>query len=566
MTVRHYTPKAVALVAALALSGCGELQQLAAPPTEPPPEGASTTLRGPAFAPKAHPTPDPATDWLSYNNTRTGDRFVALDTINTGNVGSLRRICAFQLDERVNMQSALIEVGGTIYFTTLEDTYAIDASNCKLRWRHTYHLARHPTLDPNEVNRGVAWLDGRLFRGSNDGRLYALDAATGKELWNVTIGDPSTGETFPAAPQAWNGRVFIGNAGGDYFGVTGRIMAFDAMTGKQLWNQSLVPTAGPASQTWPPSTVETPKSGAATWTSYAVDTRAGLLYVPTGNAAPDFLKSLRPGRNLYTYSVVALDMHDGTMRYARQLMRDMDWHDWDIAAPPELIETPKGRHLLIEAGKDGYLYALDRDTNKLLYKVPVAEIRNAAQPLTLGDKGTHFCPGIMGGVEWNGPAYSPRTNAFYVNAINWCTTISIRPPAELEPRKGLFWTGAKSRTQPFGQQDPQSSWSGWITAIDGATGDILWRHRASAPFVAGITATAGGLVFTANLDGEFIALDASTGKVLWHHNTGQPIGGGVISYAAGSRQYIAVASGMNSPVSWQLSSTPAQIIVFGLEN
>ncbi|HET6656159.1 MAG TPA: PQQ-binding-like beta-propeller repeat protein [Gammaproteobacteria bacterium] len=557
----------IASILVLTLSGCGKLQQLVAPPTEPPPEGTSKTVHGPAYAPGniRQRQLNRDADWLAYNNTRAGNRFVALDAISTANVASLQRACVFQLEDPVNMQSALVEVAGTLYFTTLDDTYAIDATNCKLRWRHIYHLARHPTLDPNKVNRGVAYLDGRLFRGSNDGRLYALNAATGEELWNVAIGDPSTGETFPAAPQAWDGRVFIGNAGGDYFGVTGRMMAFDAGSGKQLWSIDLVPTAGPASQTWPPSTPVKPKTGAATWTSYAVDTDAGLIYVPTGNAAPDFLKSVRPGKNLYTYSVVGLDMRNGSMRYARQLLRaDMDWHDWDMAAPPELIDTPDGRHLLVQAGKDGYLYVVDRDTDKLLYKTPVAKIKNALEPMTVAGGGTHFCPGIMGGVEWNGPAYSPATNAFYVNAINWCTTVKIRPPDKLEPRKGLFWTGAKSRAHPFGQQDPQSGWSGWVTAVDAADGSILWRHRASAPFAAGITATAGGLVFTANLAGQFMALDARTGAVLWRRNTGQPIGGGVISYGVDGKQYVAVASGMNSPTSWQLSSSPAKIVVFAL--
>lgn len=549
----------------LALSGCGRLQQLLAGPSEPPPQGTSTTVQGPGYAPDAlqRRKPDPAVDWLSYNNSRAGNRFVALGEIDAANVGSLQRTCLFQLDEPVNMQSGLIEVAGTLYFTTLEDTYAIDATDCRLRWRHTYHLARHPTLDPNQVNRGLAWLDGRLFRGANDGRLYALDAATGRELWNVAIGDPATGKTFPAAPQTWNGRVFIGNAGGDYFGVTGRMMAFDAGTGERLWSFDLVPTAGPASQTWPPSTPVRPKTGGATWTSYGIDTDVGLVYVPTGNAAPDFLTSVRPGANLYTYSVVALDMRNGALRKAHQLLRaDMDFHDWDMASPPELIDTPSGRHLLVEAGKDGYLYVIDRASGELLYKTPVTTIKNAFAPPT--PQGTHFCPGIMGGVEWNGPAYSPATNAFYVNAIDWCTTVKTRPPAKLEPRRGLFWTGAQSRAHPFGRQDPQSSWSGWVSAIDATDGSVLWRHHSSAPLTSGITATAGGLVFTANVAGNFMALDARTGKVLWRHNTEQPIGGGVISYAVNGKQYAAVASGMNSPTTWKVSSSPAKIIVFAL--
>ncbi|MGN6730133.1 MAG: pyrroloquinoline quinone-dependent dehydrogenase [Rhodanobacteraceae bacterium] len=547
---------------AMVLSGCGGAKLLLAPATPPPPKGASKTVRGPAYAPAraARGKPDPATDWGAYNKTHAGNRYSPLTQVAAANVGGLRQVCAFQLDKPVNMQSSLIEIGGTLYFTTLQDTYAVDASTCALRWRHTYQLARAPPFDPNKVNRGVGWMDGKLFRGSNDGRLYALDAGTGEEVWNVPVGDPEIGETFPAAPVAWNGRVYIGNAGGDNFGVTGRMMAFDANTGGQLWSADLVPTSGPASQTWPPSTAELPKAGAATWTSYTLDGTRGLLWVPTGNAAPDFLKSLRPGANLYSYSVVALDTNTGALKAARQLVTDYDFHDWDIAAPPELIDTPDGRHLLVAAGKNGYLYALDRDSLKLLYRTPVTTIANATAPLTA--QGTHFCPGIDGGVEWNGPAYSPRTNAFYINAIDWCITVATGPPDQLEGRKGLPWTGAKDRMHPFGVQDKQRS--GWVTAVGARDGSILWQYHARAPLVSGITATAGDVVFTADIAGDFMAFDARSGKLLWQRNLGQPIGGGVIAYSVNGKEYIAVASGMDSPLGWQVHSTPARVVVFAL--
>ncbi|HET7569812.1 MAG TPA: PQQ-binding-like beta-propeller repeat protein [Gammaproteobacteria bacterium] len=553
-------PLAVAVLI-LPLAGCGPVRQLLAPASVPP-VGESRTIRGPAYAPNAvtRGAPDLSSDWATYNRTLTGDRYSPLTQINASNVKSLRRVCAFQISKPVNMQSGPLEIGGTIYFTTLEHTYAIDATDCRLRWNHVYHLARRPPFDPNKVNRGLAWLDGRLFRGSNDGRLYALDAGTGEQLWNVVIGDPETGETFPAAPVAWHGRVFIGNAGGDYFGVTGRMMAFDAATGGRLWSADLVPTAGRANQTWPPATATQPKSGATTWTSYAIDPRRGWLYVPTGNAAPDFLKAVRPGRNLYTYSIVALDVHTGALRWYRQLLRGDDFHDWDIAAPPELINTPDGRHLLVAAGKDGYLYVLDRSTGKLLFKTAVTTIKNVNEPLT--SDGTHFCPGIDGGVEWNGPAWSPQTNTFYVNSIDWCTTVKIRSPKETEGRKGLFWTGSKSRLHPFGIRDKKRS--GWVTAVNAADGSVRWRYHSPAPMVAGITATAGGLVFTGSIAGDFMAFDARSGRILWRHNTGQPIGGGVISYSVDGKQYIAVASGMASERGWQTDSTPARIVIFAL--
>jgi alcohol dehydrogenase (cytochrome c) len=550
------------LLLILPLAGCGGFHQLFEGATVPPPEGKARTIRGPAYAPQAvtRGAPDLSSDWATYNRTLKGNRFSPLSQITAANVSGLRKVCDFQIDNSVNMQSGPLEIGGTIYFTTLEHTYAIDATDCRLRWNHVYHLARRPVFDPNKVNRGLAWLDGRLFRGSNDGRLYALDAGTGKELWNVAIGDPSTGETFPAAPVAWHGMVFIGNAGGDYFGVVGRMMAFNAKTGGRLWSKPLVPTAGHPSQSWPPATSTQPKSGAATWTSYAIDPQRGWLYVPTGNAAPDFLKSVRPGNNLYSYSIVALDVRSGAVRWWHQLVKSDDFHDWDVAAPPELIDTPDGRHLLVDAGKDGYLYVLDRDSGKLLFKTPVTTIKNADAPLT--HNGTHFCPGIDGGVEWNGPVYSPQTDTFYVNSIDWCVTVAIRSPEKTKGRKGLFWTGSKSRLHPFGIRDKKRS--GWVTAVNAEDGSVRWQYHASAPMVAGITATAGGLVFTGSIKGDFMAFDAQSGKVLWHHDTGQPIGGGVISYRVNGKQYIAVASGMASARGWNTDSTPAKIVVFAL--
>jgi len=269
---------------------------------------------------------------------------------------------------------------------------------------------------------------------------------------------------------------------------------------------------------------------------------------------------LRPGANLYSYSVVALDTNTGALKAARQLVTDYDFHDWDIAAPPELIDTPGGRHLLVAAGKNGYLYALDRDSLKLLYRTPVTTIANATAPLTA--QGTHFCPGIDGGVEWNGPAYSPRTNAFYVNAIDWCITVATGPPDQLEGRKGLPWTGAKDRMHPFGVQDKQRS--GWVTAVGANDGSILWQYHARAPLVSGITATAGDVVFTADIAGDFMAFDARSGRLLWQRNLGQPIGGGVIAYSVNGKEYIAVASGMDSPLGWQVHSTPARVVVFAL--
>ncbi len=547
------------LVAACLLlaSACSQLKFLKAP-SVPRPRGESSLERGPAFVSSARGAIDTVADWLTYNRTLEGNRGSPLAEIDTGNVARLHPVCTFALGERASFQSGPVVVGGTMFVTTAERTWALDAATCALRWKHEYRYHPRPDFDI-KVNRGVAWASGRLFRGANDGRVYALDAITGEELWNVAVGNPDKGETFPAAPLAWHGLVFIGNAGGDNFGVTGRMMALDAESGGIVWSFELVADAGEAGRTWPPVTEEIPRGGGATWTSYALDTITGGLFVATGNAAPDFLGSARPGSNLHTYSVVELDARLGTLRRARQLLRE-DVHDWDLAAAPSLVTTAGGRRLILQAGKDGHVYALDRESGEIRWRTAVTHRENVDAPLTA--EGTRFCPGVNGGVEWNGPGYSRSADAVFVNGIDWCTTVRIAPVEDLEGKEGLPWTGSSKLRHPFGV--PDSARSGWVTALDAETGVIRWRYRSPTPIVAGVTPTAGGLVFTGDLDGDVLALDAASGAVRWRHATGLPIGGGVVTYRAGGRQYVAVAAGMHAPLTWQLESPPSEVMVFGV--
>ena len=543
---------------AVAGTACARLAFLKAP-SVPRERGSSVTETGPAFAPEpVRATADTVSDWAGYNNTYTGSRFSPLREITPSNVRSLAPVCTYELGERAPMESGPVVVNGTLYVTTAENTYALDAASCALRWKHRYSYTPKPPFDL-KVNRGVAFLNGRLFRGSNDGRVYALDAWTGKELWNVAAGDPSMGETFPAAPVAWRNLVFIGNAGGDNFGVTGRMMAFDSDSGGRRWSFDLVPQSGSGAESWPSSTETVPKGGAASWTTYALDTLSGTIYVPTGNSAPDFLPQVRPGANLYAYSVVALDVETGALR-AHYPILSRDIHDWDVAAAPMLVTTRSGHRLLVVAGKDGHVYGIDLASQTRRYVTAVTTIDNVNAPLTA--QGTRFCPGVNGGVEWNGPSYSPLTNTLYVNAIDWCTTVKVAPPEKLEGKDGLPWTGSSELEHPFGT--PDSTRRGWLTALNADDGRVRWRYASPTPLVAGITATAGGVVFTGDLNGDAMAFDAGGGQLLWRSNTGQPIGGGIVSYAVNGRQFIAVASGLHAPVTWKLKSTPAKIVVYAL--
>lgn len=502
-----------------------------------------------------------AGNWVTYGGPLAGDRYSPLSQITTANVAQLRQLCAFDAGESVNFQSGIVAVDGVLYFTLFNNTYAVDGTTCQQKWKHTRPEPQTFLM----VNRGVGYSDGRLFRGTGDAHVVAIDAKDGTQLWDVSIGDPKQGESSPLAPIAWNGLVFAGNAGGDNFGVVGRIYALDAATGRVVWQFNTVPDSGPARDTWGKASAKNPPSGGATWTSYALDEATGVLYVPTGNPAPDFAHALRPGENLYTNSLIALDGKTGKLLAYVQPLKN-DYHDWDLAAPPALITTKSGRALVAAGSKDGHVYGIDRGTTvqlTVVSKAAVTTIENAEVPFST-DHETRFCPGVQGGVEWNGPAYHPGLGLLFVNAIDWCTLVKMQPTGKIAGSPGNSWTGAEPADGwLFGRHDPASQWKGWTTAVDPETGDVKWKVQTPKPMVAAITATAGGLVFTGDLDGQLLAYDAASGKELWRHATGKAIGGGVISYAAGGKQRIAVATGMNAGT-WNIKSGPGRVVVYAL--
>jgi alcohol dehydrogenase (cytochrome c) len=515
------------------------------------------------------PAAAPSGDWPTYGGPLAGDRYSPLAEITDANVGQLREACAFDAPEAVNFQSGIVAVNGVLYFTLFNNTYAVDGATCQQKWKHV-------RPEPGTflmVNRGVAYSDGRVFRGTGDAHIVAIDAADGRELWDVAIGDPQIGESAPLAPIAWNGLVFAGNAGGDNFGVKGRIYALDAATGRVVWRFDTVPDSGPARATWLKASAANPPSGGATWTSYALDETNGIVYVPTGNAAPDFAEALRPGDNLYTNSLLALDAKTGhLLAYVQPLKHD--FHDWDLAAPPALITTRSGRPLVAQGSKDGYVYNIDRGDvptrgsgepgeMAVRSKAQVTTRENVEAPFST-ERETRFCPGVQGGVEWNGPAYHPGLGLLYVNAIDWCTRVRMQPTASIKGAPGASWTGAEPADGwLFGRHDPVEQSKGWVTAFDPETAEVKWKIQTPRPMVAAITATAGGLVFTGDLDGQVLAYHASTGKELWRHATGKAIGGGVISYQARGRQHIAAATGMNAST-WNIQAGAARVVVYSL--
>jgi len=493
-----------------------------------------------------------STDWLLHTHDYRGTRFSPLQEINASTASRLTPSCLFQVGERDSFQTGPIVYNGTMYITTAASTLALDAATCRVKWRHAWQ--------PRETvaflrSRGVAIKDGRVIRGTPDGYLLALNSETGAQLWARRVGQPADGEIFVMAPILFEDLVLIGPALSER-NVQGWVGAFRTADGTPVWRFNTIPKPGePGFETWKnPKGI--PMGGGAVWTSFALDTETGELHVAVTNPAPDLPVHLRQGTNLYTNSLIVLDARTGKLRWYRQVVPN-DSHDWDLTHATPMFNTVVSgatRRLVVTTGKDGVLRAIDRDTHDVLYETPVTTRENAETPVITTP--TRACPGVLGGTEWNGPAYNATTNMLYVPAVDWCATFTAYEQVRFIPGKGYM--GGRT------DLDPPDKAQGWLTALDAATGEVKWKYRSPRPMVAAVTTTAGNVVMTGELTGDFTIFDAKTGAVLYRFNTGGPIGGGVVTYAVGGKQYVAVASG--SPSNFWVDRNPGAptILVFAL--
>lgn len=489
-------------------------------------------------------------DWLYHTHDYAGTRYVPLRQIDTGNASKLRAVCAFQLGDEGNFQTGPIVYQGTMFVTTTRSTVALDATTCRPRWRYTWT----PRL--GEVwrnNRGVAIKDGYVVRGTSDGYLLALNARTGALVWAVRAAEAREGETFTMAPLIFDDMVIIGPAGSEN-AISGWVGAFRLKDGTAIWKFRTAPgLTDKTSASW-----SNPKGiklgGGSVWTPFSLDPERGELIVAVANPAPDLPAGMRPGDNRYTDSAVALDVRTGELRWFHQAVPN-DAHDWDLTQVSPLysrdVDGQRHRYVGI-AGKDGHLRALDLDTRQLAFSTPVTTIAHEDDPVT--PDGVQACPGALGGVEWNGPAYQPGLNLLLVNAVDWCMKFVAARSVRQVP--GRFYLGGSLEFAPTSQ--------GWLTAVDATTGEVRWKYRSERPLVAAVTATAGDLVFTGELTGDFLALDARSGEVLYRFNTGGAIGGGIVTYEEGGKQYVAVMSGKPSAF-WvnQVAGSPT-VFLFAL--
>ncbi len=479
--------------------------------------------------------------WLGYNRDYKGQRYTKLAQINRANVAAISPKCIFQTGEVGSFQASPEVNDGRLFITTSHHVYALNATTCAKLWSYDYAPVGTEMLPSN---RGVTLYKGMAIRGTLDGHLIALDAANGTLLWDVTVCDTRKSCFINAVPVAFAGRLFVGEAGADLQS-TGHVQALDATTGKHVWTFDVIPTGKQAgADSWPAGASA---GGGSMWSTISIDPQSSLLYVSVGNPGQDFSGANRPGDNLYTDSLVVLAADSGKLVwYAQQVKHDV--HDWDTAAAPLLYEQD-GRKFVAVGSKDSQLYIYDRDTHALIAKKQLTRRLNDDAPLLPG-KPVHVCPGSVGGVEWNGPAYDPVRRMVFVNAVDWCSTYTTQPAKD-----ALFGGSMK--------MDPPEQARGALLAFDAGTGEPRWTYHAAAPMVAAVTPTSGGLVLTGSGDGNFLAFDSDTGRELYRFYTGGAIAGGITTYVAGGRQYIAVPSGNSSKSLWQTSGA-ATLILFGL--
>jgi alcohol dehydrogenase (cytochrome c) len=483
-------------------------------------------------------------NWLTYSGNYAGHRFSPLQEITPANVADLRVKWVYQFRERRTEVSPLV-ADGVMYVTAPNFAAALDARTGRTLWTYERPVPLdQQTIGFGRVNRGAAILDGTVFVGTLDAHVVALDAKSGAVRWDVAVADYKLGYCLTLAPLAIRGKVLVGTSGGEA-GIRGFVDAYDAKTGKRLWRFWTIPGPGePGHETWSGEAWKT--GGGSTWVTGSYDPELNLVYWGTGNPGPDWNGDVRPGDNLYTCSLVALDAESGKLKWHFQFTPH-DTHDWDSTHVPVLLEgTMRGktRKLVANANRNGFYYVLDRETGEFLVGTPYAKqtwaegLDDRGRPKVIpgtepSEAGTLVWPSLQGATNWFSPSYSPLTRLFYV-AVREMGAVYYKREAEYKP--GTFFAGGGERTLSGDQ-----AW-GAVRALDVETGKRRWEFRLQSPTWAGVMATAGGLVFGGSDEGNFFALDAGTGKPLWDFQAGGPVVANPISFAVDGRQYVAVAA------------------------
>ncbi len=490
-------------------------------------------------------------NWLMYGRDYGNQRFSPLAQIHRDNVANLVPVWSFQTGVPDGLHASPLVIDGVIYLSTAwSHVFAIDARSGAELWHYRRDLPQELKYCCGPVNWGVAILAGTLYLGTLDAHLVALDARTGRVKWDVEVGKPQDNLSIKSVPLVAKDKVLVGIAGGD-FPSRGFIDAYDAASGERAWRFYTIPGEGePGVETWSGDSYET--GGGGTWGVGSYDPELNLVYWGVGQPYPDYDGDAREGDNLYTDSVVALDPDTGKVRWHFQYTPHDMW-DWDGINEllfAEILHEGRQVKAILHADRNGHFYAIDRANGKFLYAKPFVRVTwnkgfeanghpifdPTAYPTY---EGVTVCPGAAGGKEWNAMAYHPINRLVYVPAIENCavfTNYGIKAKEEGLP------------PGPSGFRYLDGKAYGKMMAIHVDTGETAWEKKLRTPAGAGVLATAGGLVFTGDGEGNLLAYDAKTGDELWSFQTGSGIRAAPVAFRLDGTDYIAIASGMGGAV------------------
>jgi alcohol dehydrogenase (cytochrome c) len=531
-------PRRLCLMAAALACAAGAFAQSA------PPGGLPITYE------RLLKAPEEPGNWLTYSGDYRSHHYSTLKQITAENVHRLRARWIYQMHKQ-KVESTPIVVDGVMYVTRPpSDVIALDAETGRALWTYEHRLPGRVYVCCGEVNRGVAILGDTLFLTTLDAKLIALDARAGRVLWKRDLADPSLNYTATGAPLVVKDKVIVGIAGAEG-GIRGFLDAYDARTGERAWRFWTIPAPGePGAETWEGESWR--YGGGSTWLTGSFDPELNLLYWGTGNPGPDYNGDVRPGDNLYSCSLLALDPDTGTLKWHFQLTPH-DTRDWDATQVPVLLDAPVGgrpRKLVVMPSRNGFYYALDRQTGEFLFAKPFVkqtwakEIDNNGRPVVnpgqepTSEGNETIWPGVDGGHNWMSPSYNPETKLLYFNAREERRRFFKTDAPEFQAGEAFFGGGGGGGAR----FRPEESW-GKLVALTPETGEIRWEHRILTPPWAGVLSTAGNLVFSATPSGNFYALDARTGRELWRFNGGDRVYASPVTFLSRGRQMITIPIG-----------------------
>jgi len=491
-------------------------------------------------------------NWLTYSGSLMGQRYSPLTQITAANVKDLELKWVFQTRSLEKHEVTPLVVNGIMYTVqSINTVIALDAVTGKQLWTYAY------TPDPiahnccGNLTRGLAILGNSIFLATYDSHMIAINATNGKEMWNTVAADPKDGTSFTHAPLVVKDKVIAGTAGGE-FGVRGFIAAWDVNTGKEVWRFNTVPGPGePGNETWGGDSWK--HGGAPIWVTGSYDADSNLTYWGTGNPGPDWDGAARPGDNLYSCSVIALDADTGKLKWHYQFSPHNEF-DWDSTQVPVLADMDwqgRPRKVMLWANRNGMTYVLDRTSGEFLKGGPFTKVnwatgfdakgRPILDPAVVPSlQGTLVYPGNQGGTNWYNPSYSPRTGLFYIPTWNNSSSIYSKGVAPPEFHEGQTFSGNFPRNVQNSPDDQYAS----VQAIDPKTGARKWEYRQSGTQTdAGIMTTASDLLFSGARDGSFYALDARDGKLLWKVSLGPTVAAGPMTYSVAGKQYLTIMVG-----------------------